>query len=490
MNRLDVQSPIFDVRSQIADRRSHVSGFTLVELMVAVAVTTVLILAISSIFSNVSEGVTIGIANGGILANNRVVAKQIERDFREMVGPDDNGFLVIVNQIIGDPSKDNANDNDDVPIIAEDLETGYRRDVRTDQLVFIRRRADEDPITPQTWNTYDSSSTASYCKVWYGHPLRANPDGTRPDKLLGESGGLKNNHLAGNWILGRQALFLNALGDGGKAPTAHANGFHYDAPVVGIGAPSGANRLRDGTTDVAIVGLTQEAANGAMVGDIPPTSPAPKALNDMLWRDLGANEYATRAYKLAYLDTGTTPNDSNRLLCNPVPAGETFDAWRIAQMHPYLAGHVSDFVVEFAGDYTNAKNLKRRTGLSTPLVVTGNPDGELDMYDDGTLVWYGLYVLPPTQSFATGASTDKTQKPIAQNITTPVGPITRDMRYVFRHGPGYTNWPHLIRIRYRLLDHRGKIRDEANEPGRWFELVLAVPRVEADRSSGGGAPIF
>lgn len=468
------------------------AGFTLVELMVAVAVTTVLILAINSIFSNVSAGVSTGIANSDILAKNRIIAKQLQGDFDEMVGPLENGILIIVNQRIGEPN----NPNDGVLVLAEDdqNENGntdvgdITRDARIDQLVFIRHRGDAEPLVPGNANSFSNSTDAMYAKVWYGHCRRTAPDGSM--NQIGRLGakdttpgaGLGINQLAGDWILGRQALFLS------MAPStfnARALGAYADGDVSipsPWNVPAGLDKLYMGVSDIAQSGLSAEDARNPKTAIVGGKKPTTTSDNYRLWLDLDAKSYAELALTHAYVDFNGTVNgesrDVKRLWCNPAPQYNPADSdyqygsWQIAQMHPYLAGNVSDFVVEFAGDYTDQRI--NPTSITPGNPISGKPNGILDTYNDGSIIWYGLDITPPTSAFLTKDSTGKNQKPIRGQYTSTG--ISRDVRYVFRHGPGGTNWPYMIRIRYRVLDHRGKALDTTGEPGRWFEMVLPVNR--------------
>ena len=395
-------------------------GFTLVEMMVSIAVTTVLILAINKVFTSVSAGVSSGLALSEVVATSRVVGDQIERDFDQMVGPSENGFLVIINQTVS-----NAR------LVPEDVDTGLSTDLRSDQIAFIKRRVDDDPVTPQADNTYDSYTSAAYARVWYGHALRANSDGSRPSGNLGASG--TPNQFAADWILGRQALYLQS--DSSPLAQRHINGAWIGSPATGATGPVPAV-LESGLSDVAYCGLATETTNGAVVGG---TSYAHTNSNKRLFQDLTGSTYASRAFALTYA--------SARLLCNPSPQGPSYDSWKIAQMHPDLAEHVSEFIVEFAGDYDGSAGIDTQGGAN------------------GSIKWYGTGSPPPGGKFnGTGQGPIRTSPPGGGD------------GFVFRHGAGATEWPMLIRFRYRIHDSRNHIKGAGGGLGQWFEQILTVQR--------------
>lgn len=410
--------------------RLAAAGFTLTELVVAVAITSIIILAINGIFASVTDAVGSGIGASEIIGASRTVAQQVTEDFDQMVGPEEGGFLVITSHTI------TAN------VLADDPAAGVpARDFRSDQIAFIRRRGDLEPMAPANANSFSNSSDAAYVRLWLGHCLRTNADGSDPTGDLGATG---PNQFASDWVLGRQTLFLDTT------PTsANADGAYYDAPSPVLGYPHGTAALYHGLTDIAQYGFQTPSSHGAIVGDAPAAT-GEDLVAHRLQRSDSAENYATAALNYTYA--------SERLRCNPVPGGNTFSAWQIGQMHPYLAGHVSDVRIDFAGDYDG--------------------DGELDTDTDGAIEWYGQGNLPPVNGDGFIAHTDTTTPPVALrpiDVASPA-PTLASRAFVFRHGPDGTNWPYLIRVRYRLLDSSGRITSADGEPGRVFELVLPVAR--------------
>ncbi len=483
-------------------------AFTLIELLVATVITLLLLFLIDQVFYNTVNAVGQGAALNDIIAASRSINEQLERDSQAMVGPhsgtegmlptETGGVLVILQREIPN-----------APYILPDGSEGTRS-VRSDQLMFIRERRapftkdphsrrNTFPICPSAESTFTSpdisEETAPYIRVWYGHVLRTDPDGTDPDDAPGSvdtvtaNGALGQagpNRLANNWVLGRQALFL-----GTTSSTIHVKGAWYNVggatDMSGYSTPAAAIRyLFMGLTDYALFALDGDTTNGAMVGGIEPTSSPPTNTSRRLWSTFASpvgssdsdqyTEYRNRAYDYTY--------GKKRLRVNPNPSGNTYDAWQIAQMHPYFMANVSDFIVEFAGDYF------KTDGQDSP------GDKKLDWIDGGNIRWLTHDGFKNEEHAPADATQPFTYPPPVGTLpydTNPSALPHADAAFVFRHDdykPGELNlWPYLIRIRYRVHDPRSKFRryvgqyDTDNsvfigeeESGMWFEKVIEVDR--------------
>ncbi len=419
-------------------------GFTMVELLVAIGITLILVFFLNSIFGNVASAVQLGIANSQLISAGSTVNAQLLEDSKMMVGPTGDGFMVIVNQ---NPSQGGGRyfrspiaKKESISVVKSG--TGRRpveKALRSDQLAFIRLRGTLQSMCPSSEDSYSLSRTklkASYVRVWYGHARKTN--------VLGELRGGEDTDLpeiASNWTLGRQALFF-------EDPTGIGNVPHYQAlnnesnpaskqiksantwQVVGYGGGA-KRRWIDGTSD--ILGL-----------DYPDAIASLKAYDNPELKDY-QNVGGTT---LKYIDfVYTNPNE--RLLCNPYPAASLgYQSWQIAQMHPYFADNLSDFIVEFAGDFVQ------------PF------DGQLDKVGNneaGAIVWYdGINNAPPPP-------TDK-----SEGYEKLAG---REGSTIMVWKPGKAaRWPHLIRVTYRLHDSGGQVVADDGAPGRLFQQVLKVKR--------------
>lgn len=396
-------------------RRHH--GFTLTELLVALAITAIIVLAINRVFSVTVTAVSRGVATSQVFSASRVIGDQLVEDAEAMTGPDRGGFIVIIGK-----------EETGADIAVRDDGSAITADVRTDQLLFIRDRETLEPIAPGASNSYDSQSVAPFCRIWYGHVLRTDSQG-----VAGSGLGDSNNALAKDWVLGRQALFLQpSSGSGAQALVAR----HSDS-VLG-------SDLADALYDVAQASLVDldpnDPSNVAMVaasGDLTPPSP-------MLGLGLTGDDYLDRALDFTF--------DADMLQCNPIPPSP-FTSDQVAKMHTYLSGRISQFIVEFAGDYDTTDGMD----------VIGTPQ---------RIKWYGFDSVhtPDFVTYQGDANSPLIEQypPVADVKSTPA-------KFVFRHGPvGEVNWPLAIRVRYRVHDANDRVRGADGELGRWFEQIIPV----------------
>jgi len=142
-----------------------------------------------------------------------------------------------------------------------------------------------------------------------------------------------------------------------------------------------------------------------------------------------------------------------RLRANPSPS--VLDTLRLAQGHPVMAEHATSFIVEFAADIVdNTTGVTGSDGL-IDVVGPGSPP------TDNSIRWYSVDNLPP-------AGSDYGE------FETLAAPGLADEAFVWR--PNGTNWPYLLRLRYRLTDRRGRFMGADGEPGRPFRLIFEVVR--------------
>lgn len=528
-------------------------GFTLIELLVATSLTVLMLYIINLVFLNAVNAVGQGAALSDIITNSRALNEQLERDAAAMVGPHEGhleagltpletgGIMIILQRQIGDWDEDgvlegDTNDNgvidldlgesqdpmnpEGVPFYQIDGQISHRL-VRSDQLVFIRKRkpsalfspearTDTFPIAPESETGFTSQNVrdevAPYIKVWYGHVLRTDPDGTDPDDnpsaadnplAAGALGRPGPNELATHWVLGRQALFLGDAGMGGSVPGIHVNGGWYNAGgalMTGYTEPAAAVKyLFMGTTDFAYYGLADTDPNavhtyGAIVGGDPADWSSAVNGTKRLWSPVAtAGTFSNTTYRARAYTEYTYGR--KRLRVNPNPAGSGFESWQVAQTHPYFMGNISDFIVEFAADYFKG-------------VFDDNPDGGVDAVDS-LFRWYTHTpfanqditpldtTLPPRPDEPVTYTVPATAWAQAAYDNNPSIPHA-DAAFVWRHDDdesGQKNsWPMMLRIRYRLHDTRGLLQSFVGQKqpdgnvyggpqsGRWFEITIPVNR--------------
>lgn len=535
------------------------AAFTIMELLVAIALTAIIMLLAARIFFETTEAVGRGISLSDVIGNAESVSDQIDLDAKDMLGPQDGkpgdaggGVLIIVNHVIAPNTGFKWPNNNDVFGVelakphGPDDNNEFRpnsdanaifRPIRSDQLVFFRNRGDQFPITPASTVSFtpvDDGGLAQYMRVWYGHVRRTQANGTsllNATDFLGVSGDA--DRYANDWILGRHALFLGedlTKHPGGALPNNLVPSAAYDS--LGVGGAGFTNfALFMGRTDYAYVSLDDPlhssgtADNGSIVGDdegLPAYGGIPAATRD---RILWATGITPQIYRQRAIDNYTFAQ--TRLRCNPKPGDNDFDAGQIAQMHPYFMEHVSDFVVEFAADLED--NASPATNSPA---ATYNPDGKIDVtgamggndsnglaytIPAGQIKWYTTLALV---NYPGGAVFDST-KPITWPVPaiyepnrefapaeiSPAGNYEATGAFVWRHdddeapqwvdpdgagpqpaelantpsfpgasSPYVSQWPYMIRLRWRAHDKKGKLKSGDNVHGVWFEQIIHVPR--------------
>ena len=513
-------------------RRPRHHGFTLVELLVAVALTALIIGFVNQLLNSTTTAVSRGVQFGDIIANNRAISERLFEDGQAMVAPqpataDGNpaGMLVIFGREINrgltgvympvattSDTKSEKNPDSTPPNLP------YA--VRSDQLMFIKQNGDPivETLTPVSDTSFAGKRqhAASYSKLWWGHLQRTPADGSlltpptagaNPSALPLDSDNPDGENYAGwGWILGRQELFftdptpfptpLPPEDRPFNVPLVHVDGVYWDSQINApagyfLGGPAIAEQKNWGSfSDVSKHPLDA----GRRTALTPLALIAETSADGIFFDGMPDTVYRQQAYNMLFPE--------ERLRVNDHPAAP-YEAWRIAQMYPYVSQGVSDFIVEFAADANGDGEIDTDTSSpydNLPDAVTGP--------NDPRTVWYSSQYPPVTPPFDFSAYATFPNLPAvgagdpyetrAQVLVTlgllPTAGVNADAAFVWRHDfPD--NWPYLIRIRYRVHDTRGEVRttqdtglrtfsytgDDEAQAGRWFEVILPVNR-EADRT--------
>jgi len=407
-------------------------AFTLMELLVSVAIASALMGFIFFLFDNTQHAISTGIATGNAVVSSETIGDQLEKDADLMRAPNatDGGFLIIINKTLD-------------PVDIADPTQGGRsitrqETIRTDQLIFIAN-AGKSPfraMTPKNDNNFHNDITAAHARIFYGHVTPTQANGTDlPAALQTPIIDSKGHH----WLLGRQALLI----DPDVATFTAGTDTHFDGTVVRHSSGAG-TALSRALTDVSSL-IYGDAATPSTVVNGLATDPYPTAY-------------------LAFTYAGT------RLRTNPAPEVGDFESWRIAQTHPSLASNVSDFIVEFAADIDNDGLIDtERNGQSS----TGND-----------IFWYSAATPGTTDPDFAGSAAGYSYDPYVDIANPALASYTlADAAFIFQYGDDGvatpSAWPYMIRIRYRLHDDAGRIRSTGNTApisGRWFEHIIKVNR--------------
>ena len=428
--------PSRDVAARRA--RARAGGFTVLELLLAAAITFVMVLFLHTIFRTISRTVSLGLATSDIIRSNSDFTAQLSADSDALVGPLGGGFLVVLQK--------------ELPNVRLRPGDAANSTLRSDQIIWIRDVGGQGvtPATPASASSYSqATSAATHARVWYGHVLKTDEAGASATPL-GVPG---PNEIACQWVLGRQLMFLDP-------------------------APNSAVHIKstDAFPKWTVTGYDSEPAA--------PTDAWYKGLSDIFDADLNA--------LLTYFDNGMGGGVGypagpyqftygwQRLWCNPRSlTAPTASTWRMAQMHPYYVANVSDFRVDFAGSFDGIPVVGTDL-INKPIKwyshfynnpTEGGYGGK--PYDPDEPITYKppVYVFPLPGGFA--PADDPLQLP---GLTKPIYQ-TNPMPHAdgaFTFFERCAEWPHLVRLRYRVHDNDGQIADRDVRPGKIFERVMKV----------------
>jgi len=492
-------------------------GFTLVEMLVSLAITTFVILVINQLFNQVVETVARGTQGGELMQKSRTVDEQLAFEtelqindqaqpgqwLSRMVGPGGRngtvapgnppgGFLVIVQHTVQAPLT-----IDDALEIPPNLS-----DVRSDQLMFVydqnspldagRKRM--PALAPSSQFSFAgdarNSVNSEYVRMWYGHVLQLREDDSSstfpPANInqidLGQQNSSNPNALAQDWVLGRQALLLmkDGIDPATSAPYSPVGVYANNlSSFSGISGPGGVGQIWQGMSDVTNKTLNFITGTPNVVMALPASTVT--QYQDAILGGIGFTSFP--------------------LLTSAKPLGSgNMRAWDVSPTHTYFMGGVSDFIVEWAGDVVDGVHY-----VSSPANLDTDGDGKLgdgvlDRDPDGRVKWYTspLYANPV---ITPGGSPPNLNAPVTYPAPLPgavpagypphspnAGLFSRaSAAFVWQHegSPGFTQWPWMIRVRYRLHDRRGRFegreitvntvtRETEPEKGQWYETIIQV----------------
>jgi prepilin-type N-terminal cleavage/methylation domain-containing protein len=400
-------------------RAQSCSAFTLIELMVAIALLVMIMLGINQVFKITGDAVSSGQAVSAMTRDAQAVQTVLAGDFQAMVSGNDAPWLMIRSTVTptfrnradqlgdrdGNPRTIDTN-NDGTDDLTLALTRTNTRIHRTDVLGFFAR----DLFRRQTGN--DGELTDGFVSregyIWYGH--LAQNDGSGNWRNPGEGTFTSNpyNFYATDWILGRAVMLLAEPGVIGNARNhirrnnatpPDLSPLRFDSISTRYGSPMPAQFiLADHRYDLA------GATMGTILEDV----------QDALSRPVGGTTPNSRnwwAPMVAAMNVSTAATDPKNATGPTLRfRGSTFfsrplTAEGAARTAPVLMDGATSFIVEFAGDYLEQNPAN---GNITNHAYSASPstDGQIDyLIDPVTLErrirWYGF----PRDVTETGTAT-------------------------------------------------------------------------------------
>jgi hypothetical protein len=362
------------------------AAFTLMELMISVALALMLILGINEVFGLTAQAVGAGQALSSAYQADRGTQIVMGRDFNNEVNT---APLLITSQWVNafrsqaDQAVNQSTDPDTYnppgQSIVYPTNSLSPRVHRLDTVAFCAR----DLFLRQTGGVSGqfltpSSSYEAY--IWYGHlnvgnatmPLPSawststNPGvGTPVTGTAAPPATNPNNYYASQWVLGRMALLFQQT-----TPYASVNGVEWGSTsssiITGIPVQSSGLDVVSGTAGASTNEGTIDAFTAAVY----------------------ANDGAANWWGGTASSNMMNPKFLNyRFQCEPKPP-RPLTTLTAAYYAPSFVSGCSQFCVEFAGDF-----VSQNAADGSPITSTPGPDGIIDFrIVNGTrqIMWYGL----------------------------------------------------------------------------------------------------
>lgn len=365
-------SPI--LRSPVARR----GGFTLLELMISIALVLILILGVNVVFSMTAQTVGAGNALSGAYRANQSMSGVINQDLKAMrVGTDVPAFVITGETMTawrnaaereadadGEVHTVDLNDDGDVNDPGED--PAASRVHRIDQLAFFARGKfyKQTGTGTRFWDADTTNpgrpASSDEAWIWYGH-VKQPTNAPTTYRLPGEGTPQDNpyNYFATQWILGRVPMLLLE---------------HHTAGRVETGTGLAPLSFIDGQT-------TDRNTFDVFRFDV-----AQISMKDYRDRVYSTNQHYWNHFCLPY---NSTPPRRARFVASPfLPRPITPEG--VAAAVPAFVPGCTSFIVEYAGDFIAQNPIDGQP-------TSGEPDGVIDFVVTGTGAnavrktrWYGL----------------------------------------------------------------------------------------------------
>jgi prepilin-type N-terminal cleavage/methylation domain-containing protein len=434
-------------------------AFTLIELMISIALVVILILGVNQVFTYTAAAVGSGEAINAAVRSSRAAQATLASDFAGIVhngsGVNDAACMIISsrayysyqnakdqasqgkisssapsslpNAAFADFNGDGISGDTTVPGEVTYPATYNFRNHRLDVISFFSRGL----FPRQTGNpgVFVDNMASTEAWVWYGHlhlpdnsgnfQLASLPSKTFP--CIGSSATNPNNYFGSQLTLGRVAMLLvpatnhQSINDNSTNPQwFFAN---FGSPnLVPLAAFNSAYQVNPSNTEP---GNVNQVSGGATYNF--PT--ARVDLADTSISEFRSQNFLPTGYPIAYwwdamMDGNPNPstsyftnghNNCTRFQANPV-AGKPMQSWNMANTVPILMTGCSQFIVEFAGDFLTQDN--NPTDATYGSVTALAADGQLDYVltqpnGPGTtkvkqIMWYGMP--RQTHTFTTGSN--------------------------------------------------------------------------------------
>lgn len=403
------------------------NGFTLIEVLISVALVLLLTYGIAQVFKMSTDTVGAQMTIGGFVRDHRAAVTTLTEDFRNCVNDSPlflidsqvaydgtpemvNGLTMLNGVLIRrgfragfknaqeemqslDPNKDPTTYEVNGQTFTADFNQYTDRTPRLDRLGFFARGLYRRQTSGPTQVFSPTSSTEAY--IWYGHtaypgqaifPVKGSPypppNGVSSPFMMT----IPQNQYAQDRILGRMAILL------GDHNSFQAADNYLAAPAQGQVPPLS----------------PLDYATGAFMNY---TDLADTSID--LWRTYANTAYANNANTWFWSMDDNPPNPAAnqlstqqiwRALCQPT-LQRPITSQKLSQTTSCFIPNCTQFIVEYAGDYLQqdpttgaVTDAKSKMDVNSGVITDGKTDGEIDYVletvSPGNVVkrirWYGL----------------------------------------------------------------------------------------------------
>ncbi len=393
------------------------SGFTLMELMVAVSLLVLVILGVGMIFQNTSKAVGLSQATTDTFAGVRALSRQIEKDVSSL---DTNGFLVIRSR------------NDTVDTTR-----------RFDQISFLAKGSFRNMTgTVQSTGMFTDRTMGNAAHIWYGQLVMA-ADGGNAVFQNGTTYAYANENTS---------VPLNSLPTGMKNQD-FVLGRHITLLLPDDGSTAGTNSTVTSSTGLAIPAFRRDPTYAiSRTALIPTTGEPSKVLPDTAKTVMTSSRVGAAGYTTEYL------MNLIRIQANPRSSNQRLEADNFCYRFRALP---SIWDSGASSDQYKAINGYFRM---TPIMLSGVPSFRVDWTDgatnsDGSLKWYGY------------ASDGVVNYNVSASNAEPSAGSSGDGYTAQFSFDNKTYWPKALRFTYRVTDPNDRLAG-----GRTFTQIVALPK--------------
>lgn len=346
--------------------RSTSSGFTLIELIVAVALLLVIMLGVNQVFRTTSETISTATAVQDGVRSLRGLQSQMFADVLGVDGDPNTGIVEAKNL----PALVIRAESQRLPLnkAEEQDTTATLREYRKDILSFFSRGSFKRR-TGDGVNVYIGEETSKEAWIWYGHlkqpnrALNSAADTYNINEFRRPGEGAINtnpfNYYPADWVLGRTAVLM--VGTPNTDPVLGPNNYWPRCERAN------AEPVYQSKCDLALVSMGDRNASKGYYRQLKERSdPADATYYDNLWWARLSEEMSGTTSQGAYRFHGS----------RFVPKALGSD--NIALTVPAVVPGCTQFIVEFAGDYDNIKGIDTWTIGTGPSQRSG-------------IRWYGMW---------------------------------------------------------------------------------------------------